>query len=409
MPHGPSTDSPTPAPQRLLVIDDQRLDRAITTHAASRMGYAATAAASIAETRDLLEQGARFDIVVLDLLLGDEDGLEALPLLSQLNPSAVVVLASGFDGRILGASQRLASSLGLRVAGVLRKPILPTALQRMLRQNPGTQIVTTGPGLLIPPERLRAAIADGQIRPWFQPKMSLTSGTVVGTEALARWVKPGGQSIAPAAFIPVAEQNGLIADLTDTMLDQSLEACARWRRQRPDCWVAVNLSPLLLDDPGVTDRIEQRLQRHGVPPGALVLEVTENKGIPDTPCATKILTRLRIRGVNLSIDDFGTGHSSLLSLVRMPFNEMKIDQAFVREAVDSRDSRKVVRAAASLGRELGLKVVAEGVETQTMAHLVEDAGCHVGQGWLYGRAVPPDVFERQLAQPAETSDLAAVT
>ena len=106
-----------------------------------------------------------------------------------------------------------------------------------------------------------------------------------------------------------------------------------------------------------------------------MLEVTENKGIPDTPCATKILTRLRICGVNLSIDDFGTGHSSLLSLVRMPFNEMKIDQAFVREAVDSRGLRKVVRAAASLGRELGLKVVAEGVETETMAHLVEDAGC----------------------------------
>ncbi len=404
MPHGHSTDSPPPglpAPQRLLVIDDQRLDRAITTHAASRMGFVATAAASIAETRDMLEQGARFDIVLVDLLLGNEDGLEALPLLSQFNPSAVVVLASGFDGRILAASQRLASSLGLRVAGVLRKPILPTALQRMLSREPGAQRLSADAGLLIPPERIRAAIADRRIRPWVQPKMSLTSGAVVGTEALARWVQPGGQSIAPGSFVPVAEQNGLIADLTDTMLDLALEACARWRRHRPDCWVAVNLSPLLLDDPGLNDRIEQRLQQHGVPPGALVLEVTENKGIPDTPCATKILTRLRIRGVNLSIDDFGTGHSSLLSLVRMPFNEMKIDQAFVREAVASRDSRKVVRAAASLGRELGLKVVAEGVETQTMANLVEDAGCQVGQGWLYGRAVPPDEFEKQLAQSAD--------
>ena len=408
MPHGPSIDSPPPgplAPQRLLVIDDQRLDRAITTHAASRMGFLATAAASIADMRDLLEQGARFDIVVLDLLLGNEDGLDALPLLSHFNPSAVIVLASGFDGRVLAASQRVASGLGLRVAGVLRKPILPTALQRMLRQEPGARNLSADAGLLIPPERIKAAIADGQIRPWFQPKMSLTSGTVVGTEALARWVQPGGQSIAPGSFIPVAEQNGLIAELTDAMLDQALEACARWRRQRPDCWVAVNLSPLLLDDPGLNDRIEQRLQKHAVPPGALVLEVTENKGIPDTPCATKILTRLRIRGVNLSIDDFGTGHSSLLSLVRMPFNEMKIDQAFVREAVASRDFRKVVRAAASLGRELGLKVVAEGVETETMAHLVEDAGCQVGQGWLYGRAVPPDEFEKQLAQSVDLAEV----
>jgi len=412
MPDALTLDSPVPglqATQHVLVIDDQRLDRSITAHAATRAGFLASGAASIAETRNLLEAGQRFDFVVLDLSLGEEDGLEALPLLARYNPSTIVVLASGFDGRILAASQRLASSLGVRVAGVLRKPILPTALQRLLKQAPDALIQDHGADLQIAPDRLRLAIGDGQIRPWFQPKTSLTTGAIVGTEALARWVQPDGRSIAPAAFIPVAEQNGMIGDLTDAMLDQALRACARWRHMRPDCWVAVNLSPLLLDDPDLTDRIERLLQQYGVPPGALVLEITENKGIPDTPCATKILTRLRIRGVNLSIDDFGTGHSSLLSLIRMPFNEMKIDQAFVREAVDSRDSRKVVRASATLGRELGLNVVAEGVETEVMAKLVEDAGCHVGQGWLYGRAVPPDVFEAKLADSQIPSEISAVT
>jgi EAL domain-containing protein (putative c-di-GMP-specific phosphodiesterase class I) len=160
-----------------------------------------------------------------------------------------------------------------------------------------------------------------------------------------------------------------------------------------------NISPLLLDDPGLTDRIERSLQAHGVPPGALILEITESNGIPDTPCAIGILTRLRIRGVNLSVDDFGTGHSSMLSLVRMPFNEMKIDQAFVREAETNRDARKVVRASASLGRELGLNVVAEGIETDAIARLAQDAGCHVGQGWLYGRAVPAEIFRARLEEP----------
>ena len=144
--------------------------------------------------------------------------------------------------------------------------------------------------------------------------------------------------------------------------------------------------------------MEERLQRHGVPPGALVLEVTEGTGIPDTACAVEILTRLRIRGINLAIDDFGTGHSSLLSLVRLPFNEMKIDQAFVRESVSNRDSRKVVRASASLGRELGMNVVAEGVESELIAQLACEAGVHVGQGWLYGRAVPPEIFQGDLEQ-----------
>jgi EAL domain-containing protein (putative c-di-GMP-specific phosphodiesterase class I) len=387
-----------PTRKTLLVVDDQRLDRAIATHAATRAGFRASGAASIGETRTLFENGDRFDFIVLDLSLGNEDGLEVLPLIARFNSTAVIVLASGFDGRILAASQRLASGLGLLVAGALRKPILPTALQRLLRQAPLSRWASGDTMLAIPPEQLRLALAAGQIKPWFQPKMSLASGAAVGAEALARWVRADGRSVAPTAFIPVAEQSGMIGALTDTILDQALLACANWRKRRPDCWVAVNLSPLLLDDPALPDRIEHKLQAHGVPPGALVLEVTESNGIPDTPVATEILTRLRIRGVNLSVDDFGTGHSSLLSLVRMPFNEMKIDQAFVREAVSSRDSRKVVRASASLGRELGLNVVAEGVETDAMAQLVEEAGCHVGQGWLYGRAVPAEIFQAELGE-----------
>jgi EAL domain-containing protein (putative c-di-GMP-specific phosphodiesterase class I) len=401
-------------PRHLLVVDDQRLDRAIASHAATQAGFAVTGAASIGETRCLLETGAHFDFVVLDLSLGSEDGLEVLPLIARFNPGAVVVLASGFDGRVLATSQRLASSLGLRVAGVLRKPILPTALQRLLRHTPdalvrGALVRGAGTPLSIAPEHIRLAMAEGRIRPWFQPKTSLASGIVTGAEALARWVRPDGSLIPPTAFIPLSEQSGLVGALTDTMLDQTLRACARWRRKRPDCRAAVNISPLLLDDPGLTDRIERALQTNDVPPGALVLEITESSGIPDTACAMEILTRLRIRGVNLSVDDFGTGHSSLLSLVRLPFNEMKIDRAFVREAVSSQDSRKVVRAAASLGRELGMNVVAEGVETEEIARLAEDAGCHIGQGWLYGPAVPPEIFQAELREIPDCADAKPAT
>jgi EAL domain-containing protein (putative c-di-GMP-specific phosphodiesterase class I) len=385
-----------PLRQHLLIVDDQRVDRAIGTHAATQIGYAVSCAASIEETRALLETGNRFDFVVLDLALGAEDGLEVLPLIARFDPAAVVVLASSFDGRILAASQRLASGLGLRVAGVLRKPILPTALQRLLQLSP----CALGQGgvdvLSIPAEQLRHAIDMGQITAWFQPQTSLETGLVVGAEALARWRVPDGRWIPPSTFVRIAEQGGMAAALTDLMLDRALLACAGWRDDRPDCWVAVNVSPLLLDDPGIVDRIEQKLRKHGVPPGALIVEITETNGIPDTPCAMEILTRLRIRGVNLAVDDFGTGHSSLLSLVRTPFNEMKIDQAFVADAISNRDARKVVRASASLGRELGLKVVAEGVETEAMARLVQDAGCQVGQGWLYGRAAPSEIFQANL-------------
>jgi EAL domain-containing protein (putative c-di-GMP-specific phosphodiesterase class I)/CheY-like chemotaxis protein len=384
----------------LLVVDDQRLDRAIASYAATQIGFQVTGAGSIGETRDLLESGARFDFVVLDLSLGSEDGLEVLPLIAHFDSGTILVLASGFDGRILGASQRLASSLGLLVAGVLRKPILPTALQRLLRQAPYARTHGADAALSIPPEQIRQAIAEGEIVPWFQPKSSLSTGVVVGAESLARWIRADGRRVSPAVFIPVVERCGLVEIMTDAILDQSLIACARWRVNRPDCRVAVNISPLLLDDPSLPDRIEQKLQAHGVPPGALLLEITESNGIPDTSCAIEILTRLRIRGVSLAVDDFGTGHSSLLSLVRMPFNEMKIDQAFVRAAERDRDSMKIVRASASLGRELGMNVVAEGVETASIAQLALEAGCHVGQGWFYGRAVPADIFQASLNEAA---------
>jgi EAL domain-containing protein (putative c-di-GMP-specific phosphodiesterase class I) len=381
---------------RLLVVDDQRLDRAIATHAGKQVGYEVNAAASIAETRTQFEAGNRFDFVVLDLSLGAEDGLDVLPLIARFDPDAILVLVSGFDGRILAASQRIASALGLRVSGVLRKPILPTALQRLLRMSPYPRALDLDIGLAIEPEQIRRAIAEEKIAPWFQPQVSLESGLVLGAEALARWERPDGASIPPAIFVPIAEKHGLAAALTDSMLDQALSACAAWRDTRPDCWVAVNVSPLLLNDPGIIDRIEHKLQRHRVPAGVLVVEITESSGIPDTPIAVEILTRLRIRGVNLALDDFGTGHSSMLSLVRMPFNEMKVDQAFVRDSVDNLDARKVVRASASLGRELGLKVVAEGVESEAIASVMRDAGCHIGQGWLYGRAVPSEAFTAQL-------------
>jgi EAL domain-containing protein (putative c-di-GMP-specific phosphodiesterase class I) len=383
----------------LLVIDDQRLDRVIAASAGARAGLTTTGVGSIAEARVLLEQGIRFDFIVLDLSLDEEDGLEALPLIAKFNESAVVLFVSGFDIRVLAASQRIAASLGLRGGGVLRKPVVPNVLIELLRPHrqlfyPGE---TSAPALLSPGE-LRQALEFGAIQPWFQPKISLLTGRIVGTEALARWKKPDGSLLLPASFVPIAEQAGLASELLFTILGQSLKACAHWRRTRPDCWVAVNLTPLLLNDPSLPDRIDQELRTYGVPPTALVLEVTESSAIPDTPRAMEILTRLRIRGISLSIDDFGTGHSSLLSLVRMPFNEMKIDQTFVREALSNSDSRKVVRASASLGRELGLKVVAEGVETVQMAELVTEAGCDIGQGWLYGRAMPAAAFERALLQ-----------
>lgn len=380
----------------LLVIDDETIDRTIAMHAALRSGYVAIGAASVAEAANHLRDGDRFDCVLLDLSLGDADGLQVLRLLAASNPAVVIIFASGADRRIVASSRRMAFQLGLSVGGVLEKPIRPAKLRTLLERPSTPPAVASAPAECVDPADLRDAIAAGEIVPWFQPKADLASGAILGAEALARWIRPSGEAILPAAFIDLADREGMLPALTDAVLDRSLEACARWRLQGSPISVAVNLSPTALHDDGLTGRIERMLRRHGVPPGALVLEVTEGSAVPDTVRAIETLTRLRIWGVNLAVDDFGTGHSSLLALARMPFNELKIDRAFVTTATCSQESLKIVTAIASLGRALGLKVVAEGIETLAIATLAGDAGCDIGQGWHFGLPAPPAAFEALL-------------
>ncbi len=379
--------------RRLLVVDDVRVDRTIAMHWGQKAGFETWGAAGLSEAEALFADGERFDCVLLDLTLGEEDGLKLLPTLAMYNGGALVVFCSGCDGRVLASSQRLAARLGLHVAGVLKKPLHPQALRTMLERGPGHADFAGEAGRLIDPEALRQAFTAGEVVPWFQPKTCLMSGALIGAEALARWFPPVGQPIPPADFVEVAERSGMGGMLTDIILDQSLRACARWRQSHPELTVAVNVSPLLLNDPDLTRRIERLLRAYDVPPDKLVLEITEGRAIPDTARAAEILTRLRIWGVSLAVDDFGTGHSSLLALARMPFNELKIDKAFVGSAAKNAESLKIVTAVASLGRGLGLKVIAEGVETVEVAALLRDTGCHIGQGWLYGRAASPAAFE----------------
>ena len=212
---------------------------------------------------------------------------------------------------------------------------------------------------------LAAAILGGLILPHYQPKVSLRDRRVVGVEALARWPDcANGDGMSPEIFVPLAERSGQIVPLTLHIMRTALEACARWRVRHQDCCVAVNISPLVLADPTLPDVIEQMLTETGLGPGALIAEITESTVIANPTVAAEVLTRLRIKGIELSIDDFGTGHSSLLTLLRLPFSELKIDRSFISMCETDAEAWKIVRATISMARELGLRVVAEGIETE---------------------------------------------
>ncbi|MDX3455910.1 bifunctional diguanylate cyclase/phosphodiesterase [Streptomyces sp. ME02-8801-2C] len=236
---------------------------------------------------------------------------------------------------------------------------------------------------------LRRALDAHEVELHYQPKVRF-DGQVAGLEALVRWVHPERGKVPPDEFIAIAESSGLMPHLTEYVLETALEQVAKWRSQKLFVPVAVNVSPRDVHTPGFAGSVAARLARHGVPAGALQLEITEHVLLEDPQKAADTLAALTAHGVKMSLDDFGTGYSSLVHLRRLPVSELKIDRSFVaRLAVDTEDA-EIVRCTVDLAHSLGLLVVAEGVEDDETWERLRDLGCDAVQGWLVAAAMPPE-------------------
>jgi len=235
---------------------------------------------------------------------------------------------------------------------------------------------------------LRRAIDQNELSLHFQPKVDLETGEVTCAEALVRWDHPRHGMLGPDIFIPIAEQTGLIRPLARWVLDAALRQCNRWRRDGLDLSVAVNLSMRNLHDPEVVDMIRQLLLRWGIPASRLVIEITESSLMADAARAMDVLGRLRAMGVSVSIDDFGTGYSSLAYLKRLPVDELKIDKSFMAHIASDDNDAAIVRSTIGLAHDLGLSVVAEGIEDQQTLEFLAKLGCDVAQGYFISRPLP---------------------
>jgi diguanylate cyclase (GGDEF)-like protein len=236
---------------------------------------------------------------------------------------------------------------------------------------------------------LRRALDAHEVQLHYQPKVRF-DGQVAGLEALVRWVHPERGKVPPDEFIAIAESSGLMPHLTEYVLDTALAQVAEWRAQGLYVPVAVNVSPRDVHTPGFAGSVAARLARHGVPAGALQLEITEHVLLEDPSRAGDTLAALTGHGVKMSLDDFGTGYSSLVHLRRLPVSELKIDRSFVAKlAVDTEDA-EIVRCTVDLAHSLGLLVVAEGVEDDETWERLRDMGCDAVQGWLVAAAMPPE-------------------
>jgi diguanylate cyclase (GGDEF)-like protein len=243
---------------------------------------------------------------------------------------------------------------------------------------------------------LRHALEHDELRLFFQPKIELKTGRVTGAEVLIRWQHPTRGLLGPADFIPFAEQTGFIRRLTRWTLDRSIAQGALWQRAGKALGLAVNISADDIGDVRLDSRIASLLTRHQLPPPLLTLELTESGFIEDPTQALRVLDAIAALGVSLSIDDFGTGYSSLSHLARMPVHEVKIDRSFVQGLESDPEFAPVVRSAIDMGHSLGLKVVAEGIETEAAAIQLRDFGCDIAQGYWYAKPMPLAAFEAWL-------------
>lgn len=326
------------------------------------------------------------------------DSIDAIRFLAERRCDAGLILTSDADPRILSAASRLARARGLRVIGTLTEPFPMARLGAlMLHPAPARAAESMELAIQMAREDLRDCLRRGLVNTWFQPKINVRTLELVAVEALVRLDHPDRGILRPAAFLALAEQSDLISELTETVVREAFCWGAMWQAQGMPVQVAVNLSPLLLSDLALPDRLGQWADEFGVRPERVILEVTETWAMQDSTSSLDTLTRLRLRGFQLSIDDFGTGYSTMAQLHEIPYGEMKLDQRFVRNAARDPEARAIVESSIQLGHKLGMRVVAEGVERQEDWDLISELECDEGQGYFLARPMRPEAVKAWLA------------
>ncbi|MDH4030608.1 MAG: EAL domain-containing response regulator [Chromatiales bacterium] len=373
----------------ILIVDEDREHAGELASLVERIGFETFTAAGRDEALPLLEQDPR--AIILDLMLTKEDGIRLIRDLGEASCDALVVVTGDVDRRILSAAERLARARGLRVAGALPKPIDEPALRRLLDTGVDrTRTGSRGINVQVAQTELLQCLEDGCVDVKYQPKIEVRTLEFVAVEALVRLNHPSRGQLSPAAFLAMAEESGLIGRLTRSVFLRALEQTAEWLREDLRLQIAVNVSPLLLTNLDLPETFADLADRHQIKRENIVLEITESWVNEEPVSALDILTRLRMKGFNLSIDDFGTGYSTMLQLNEIPYSEMKLDQSFTRNATRDREARAIVESSIELGHKLGLKVVAEGIEKQEDWDLISDMGCDEGQGFFIARPMSGD-------------------
>ena len=388
--------------RRLLILDDEPAVAKTVAFAAERHGFAVRMSAS---AEAFFSDVANFapSHIIIDLLMPGMDGVEVLRKLATGGCEANIIMMSGMGSKVLESAQRVGLERGLRIIGILPKPFRPAELRALLDAHAQDQ---THPEPLATPDRevllddIAAALREGQFVLHYQPKVHLASGRPAGVEALVRWQHPRFGLLPPDRFLPLIEQSGNMTPLTICVIEAGLAWFAGLGADSA-LQLAINISAASLTDVSFADLLHERCIRFKVDPARIILELTETTAPRRTAELLDILTRVRLKGFQLSIDDFGTGYSSLVQLAQLPFSEIKIDKSFVWGLHASDEARKIVATTVGLGKQLQLSTVAEGVENEAQARALAELQCDQAQGFYFARPMPGDAAKAWLRERSQ--------
>lgn len=380
---------------RFLVVEDHGFQRWVMGHLLEGMGakYVFSAGDGRAALEVLADLDPPVDIIVSDLDMPGMDGMEFIRHVGELGHPVSLILSSSLERSLIATVETMARAYGVHLLGVVEKPPTAKKLGELItRYEPRTSTKERTSAAIFTVEEIAEGLRGDQFEAHFQPKVELKTRRVVGAEAMARWNHPEKGVIGPQSFVTAIEDNGLIEQLTEVILRRAAFNCRIWQYAGLDATVSVNLSVRSLDDVALADRMVNLVHGQSLEPRHVTFEVTESVAMGDLGKILENLSRLRMKGFGLSIDDYGTGYSSMQRLSRVPFTELKIDQHFVRNAATQPASRAVLESSLEMAQKLNIVAVAEGVESQAEWNLLRELDCPVAQGYFVSKPMNAGEF-----------------
>jgi len=387
---------------KILIIEDQVFLNGFLRDNMRRLGnFEIDSAYCGSKALELLSNN-NYQLVFLDLMLPEFDGVKLLQLMSKNNHKPNLVLMSSLPVGMLECAGLVAKTNGFTVIDLISKPVQNRHLQEITSKIKNAHTFQFGqmnnPVQFQDPTyaELSSALANGEIQAWFQPKVNINSSRIVGAEALVRWVHPKYGLLLPGSFIKRFEKHQLDKELLYFMLGKALQAQANWLVSGYSINISINLPIPLLEIDGIADDLEKFVTNHGSDPKRITFELIESS---PPKCLSNYYAsawHLRMKGFGLAQDDFGTGYSSYANLSKTPFTELKIDRSFTHNCLTSHNQKNVLASIVRLGHMLGLKVIAEGVETINELMYLRKMGCDEAQGYYYSGAVTEWQFEALL-------------